>query len=362
VTSPEVQQVPEAREIEAGTMVRVCERCGTVCSTDQEWCLSCGVRLTEASQRLPGLRAAGLVVALAVVLAGGAAAASYAALRGDSRTAADVTTDASSPAVTPPPATPPAAPTTPVTPPTTTTVPPAGITPPSSVPDTAPIKPEKTPKVKTPTTPKTPSVPVAPVVPPSTPSGSGSSGSSSSGSSSGSSGSSSSGSGSKSGSGSSGSKDDASQTGPVTFAPGQGSIYDPDGLVADRGVEGNAIDGDLKSSWKVTLNAGATGGFGYVMDFDDPAVLKTLKIVTGTDGLVVKVYGTKKTTLPPDQLDLGWDTLTSDTTLDASASGTTLKLKAVSGAVKKYKHVLVWITQAPGTPAAAQIKELIPSR
>ncbi|MFA9217689.1 MAG: hypothetical protein ACEQSK_11365, partial [Sphingomonadaceae bacterium] len=64
-------------------MVRVCDRCGTVCSADQEWCLNCGVRMTEPSQRLPGLRATGLVVALAVLLAGGAAAASYAALRGE---------------------------------------------------------------------------------------------------------------------------------------------------------------------------------------------------------------------------------------------------------------------------------------
>ncbi|MGX6450105.1 hypothetical protein ACVU7I_18865, partial [Patulibacter sp. S7RM1-6] len=97
MTTPDGQPLQETPDAAPGAMVRACERCGTVCSTDQEWCLNCGVRLTEPSQRLPGLRAAGLTVGLAVLLAGGAAAASYAALRGDERSSANVPTTTPAP-------------------------------------------------------------------------------------------------------------------------------------------------------------------------------------------------------------------------------------------------------------------------
>lgn len=348
MTTPDGQQHQETPAVEPGATVRACERCGTVCSADQEWCLSCGVRMTEMNQRLPGLRAAGMVVALAVLLAGGAAAASYAALQNDPRTTAAVPT---APAVTPPAPTPSTTDPAAVTPPPTadTTIPPAvDTTPPASV---DPPKAAKTPKTTT-TTP--------PITPPAT--GSGSSGG---------------GSGSGSGSGGGGSTTTTTTTtekdppppttGPVTFASGQGSLYDPAEVVADRGEEGNAIDGDTSSAWKVTLNEGATGGFGYVLDFDDATALKSLTIYTPTDGLAVKVLGTTKSTLPPDAEDLGWDALSSETTLSGAKKGKTISLKEVGGRNRKYKHVLVWITTVPaaaaaGAAPAAQINELKATR
>lgn len=320
----------------SGSMVRVCDRCGTVCSADQEWCLNCGVRMTEASQRLPGLRAAGLVVALAVLLAGGAAAASYAALRGDARSAANVPAETTPGPVAAAPAPAPAAPVAPVA--------------------TAPTP---APPVTTATTPKKPKKETAPATPPAT-SDSGSAPSTGD-------------SGTNSGSNGSGTTTSqttttptttattpAEESGPVEFASGQGTIYDPKGIAADKGEEGNAIDGRTGSAWKVVLAPGQTGGLGYVLDFDDPTALKSLKIASGTAGLKIKVLGTTKSALPPDELDSNWDTIADGRTLKSGSQ--TVPLKAVSGAKSKYRHVLVLFTTVPGSPATAVIREFVANR
>ena len=344
VSTPEVPQPHVAPDAPTADMVRVCDRCGTVCSADQEWCLNCGVRMTEAGQRLPGLRAAGLVVALAVLLAGGAAAASYAALRGDARSAANVPADTTGAPVAQAPAT-----TTPVTP----------VTP---VPSTT----ASTTATTTSTAKKSP---VAPAAPPASSGSSGTAPATGGGSSSsGSTGSGSTGSGStgSTGSGSTGSGGGTTSTtktttttkepsGPLVFASGQGTIYDPNGVAADKGDEGNAIDGRTGTTWKVVLADGQTGGLGYVLDFDDPTTLKTLRIATKTSGLKVKILGTTDKALPPDELDSNWDTIASERTLKSGTNA--VPLKAVSGAKSKYRHVLVLFTSVPGTPATAEIRE-----
>lgn len=321
----------------SGSMVRVCDRCGTVCSADQEWCLNCGVRMTEAGQRLPGLRAAGLVVALAVLLAGGAAAASYAALRGDARSAANVPSETTPGPVAAAPA-PAPAPVVPVAPAATTpTVPPASTT-------------AAKPKKETPATPSTSGGETGSATPDSGSSGTGNTG------------------------GNTGTTPQTTTTtptttttrttedesGPVVFASGQGTIYDPKGVAADKGEEGNAIDGSRSSSWKVVLAPGQTGGLGYVLDFDDATALKSLKVTSGTSGLKIKVLGTTKSALPPDELDSNWDTIASDRTLKSGS--TTVPLKAVSGAKSKYRHVLVLFTTVPGSPATAIIREFVANR
>lgn len=321
----------------AANMVRVCDRCGTVCSADQEWCLNCGVRMTEAGQRLPGLRTAGLVVALAVLLAGGAAAASYAALRGDARSAANVpaeTTAAAPVAQAPAPAAP-AAP--------------------------APVAPAATTPQTTSTAKKAPSTPKAPSTGGSTGSATPDSGSSTPNT------------GSSGGGGGSTTTTTTSTTptttttktsqeasGPVVFAAGQGTIYDPAGVAADKGEEGNAIDGSTGTSWKVVLNEGQSGGLGYVLDFDDPTALRSLRISSGTAGLKIKVLGTTRSALPKDELDSNWDTIAADRTLKSGQN--TVPLKAVSGAKSKYRHVLVLFTEVPGSPATAVIREFVARR
>jgi hypothetical protein len=347
-------------------MVRACERCGTVCSTDQEWCLNCGVRLTEASQRLPGLRAAGLVVALAVLLAGGAAAASYAALRGDTRSAANVPVTTTAPPVAQVPPTTTAPPVDTAVP--TTGDPTASVPDTSATPDTSDVTPED-PNAGLPSTSsdagsldlpddsgagatpggtggaaQTPATPPATTPPTTTPT-------------------------KTEPTKTEPTKTDTTKTdadkpdddsGPLTFATGQGSIYDPSGVVADAGLQGNAIDGSTGSSWKVKLNEDQSGGFGYVLDFTPATAVKTVNVVSGTAGLKVKVLGTTQSALPPDVVDSGWETLASEKTLKTGPNP--IALEAVSGKAGKYRHVLIFVTEAPGTPAAATIREIRATR
>lgn len=343
VSTPTEQQPEGTPEPVAADMVRACDRCGTVCAADQEWCLNCGVRMTEASQRLPGLRTAGLVVALAVLLAGGAAAASYAALRGDARSAANVPADTTAAPVAVAPTTT-AAPVVPVTPAPTTT---------SSTTTTA----KKSPSVPAPSAPSAGTGAATPDTGGATGStggGTGSTGGSTGG-----------GTGSTGGGTGSADPDDDDTTtteeedptpsGPIVFASGQGSIYDPGDVAATTGDQAKAIDGSTGSTWKVVLKEGQTSGLGYVLDFTPATALKSLRIASGTAGLRIKVLGTTQSTLPPDALDNGWETIASDRTLKEGPNS--VPLKAVSGAKSKYRHVLVLFTTVPGTPATAEIRE-----
>lgn len=365
VTSPDEKQLQETPDAAAGTMVRACDRCGTVCSTDQEWCLNCGVRMTEPSQRLPGLRAAGLVVALAVLLAGGAAAASYAALRGDARSAANVPSETTGTPVAQAPAT-----TAPPAPTSTEAAPTASIPDTSSTPsgtsdldtsgssDTDDTAADTSSDVDTGGT--------GAATPSPTPSTSSDTNANAAADAAAAAAAAKKAAADKKAAEKKAAADKkkaeetAPVTGPVTFASGQGSIYDPNGVVADAGDQAKAIDGSTGSSWKVALNPEQTGGFGYVLDFDPAAKLKNVNVVSGTKGATVKVLGTKRSTLPPDAIDNGWDTLADETTLKEGDN--VIALQAVSGASSKYKHVLVLVTDTPGSPAALTIRELKATR
>lgn len=348
----QLQETPvEAPAADAGTMVRACERCGTVCSADQEWCLTCGVRMSPVSQRLPGLRAAGLVVSLAVLLAGGAAAASYAALRSDSPSTAAAPAGPAGTPVTPS--------TTPVTPPPVTPADPPAVdpAPTTDTPTTDEPAPDDleagAPPADLPTDPpaaETPA-PSAPATPPAeTPTDSGADATDAT---------------DETDSTDDKAKDDETKTekpkdesGPVTLASGQGSLYDPEGVVADRGDDGKAIDGNVKTGWTATLAEGKTGGYGFVIDFDNATALKTLSVFSPTKGLKVKVLGTTRATLPLAATDATWVELAAETTLKGSSKGTDLTLDGG----KKLRHVLLLVTAAPGTPASSQINEIQVSR
>ncbi|MGE4427723.1 MAG: hypothetical protein AB7G37_14830 [Solirubrobacteraceae bacterium] len=351
MTTPEEhQQEPVAGAPQAAT-TRDCERCGAGATADQEWCLGCGARMSPAVDRLPGLRAAAVTVAAAVLLAGGAAAAAYAALSNDASTTAQAPATASG---TPVPQTTAA----PVPPAVGTTPPAPAVTPPAGAEDDdttalddADADADDTTDLDTDTDTGADDADTDTSSSDSGSSGSsgGSSGSSSGSGSSGSSG----GSSGSSGSGGGGSTT-TTPSGPLTF--GSGSLYDPDGVLADKGDDGAAIDGRTSTVWKFSLAAGKTGGFGYVLDFTSPTTVKTLTLRAATKGMVVKVLGTTKRDLPPDALDLGWDALTSETPI--SGSSTKLALKDAAGRTRKYRHVLVLVTTAPGTPAAGEIAEI----
>jgi hypothetical protein len=354
VTTPEGQQPQETPAAADGGMVRACDRCGTICSADQEWCLACGVRMSPVSSRLPGLRAAGVVVSLAVLLAGGAAAASYAALRSDTSTTAAAPAGPAgtpvTPAQTPPPVTPAEDPAT--LPPVDEELPPI-----EDAPDLGDDLDDEASDVDLGPD-LSADVPADPVTPPDTSgdlppvdSGSGDTTDATDGTDT---------------STDSGSDTDTETetkpedtSGPIELASGQGSLYDPDGVVADRGDESRAIDGNVKTSWRATLAEGKTGEYGFVIDFEAATALKTMTLHSPTAGLKVKVLGTTRATLPETTTDAKWVELAPLKTLKGGAGASTdFKLDGA----KKLRHVLVLVTEAPGTPAASQINEIQLSR
>jgi hypothetical protein len=373
VTTSEGQHPQETPAPAEGGMVRACDRCGTVCSADQEWCLACGVRMSAVSTRLPGLRAAGVVVSLAVLLAGGAAAASYAALRSDTSTTAAAPAGPAGTPVTPAPTPPPV---TPAEDPTVPAPPVDEELPPLDDPDLGP-EPEDLaedfedeasdldlgPDLSS----GAPAAPPAPAPPIEAPADTGGDATDATDSTDDTSGPDSGGadSGTESGSGSRGGDTggdtgtEADASGPIELAIGQGSLYDPMGVVADRGDESRAIDGNVKTSWRTTLVDGKSGEFGYVLDFASPTALKTLTLHSPTEGLKVKVLGTTRKTLPASTTDAQWVELAPLQTLKGGAGASTdFKLDGA----KKLRHVLLLIAEAPGTPGASQINEIQISR
>lgn len=356
---PEGQQPQETAAVVDGGMVRACDRCGTVCSADQEWCLACGVRMSPVSSRLPGLRAAGVVVSLAVLLAGGAAAASYAALRSDTSTTAAAPAGPAGTPVTPSPTPPPVTPSEDqaALPPVDEELPP--VEDPADLGDSldeAASDPNLGPDTSA-------DLPVTPPdtssdLPPADTGGDATDATDDPGT--GTDTGTDTGSGSGSGKGDTGGKTDTgNETGPIELASGQGSLYDPDEVVADRGDESRAIDGNVKTSWQATLAEGKTGEFGYVLDFDAATALKTLTLHSPTKGLKVKILGTTRGTLPETTTDAKWVELAPLKTLKGGAGASTDF--ALDGA-KKLRHVLVLITEVPGTPAVSQINEIQLSR
>ncbi|MCK9250516.1 MAG: hypothetical protein M0P31_16265 [Solirubrobacteraceae bacterium] len=336
MTAPHEHEQDPVADAPSAAVARDCERCGAGATADQEWCLGCGARLTPAVERLPGLRAAAVTVAAAVLLAGGAAAAAYAALSNDASDVAQAPATASGTPV-PQATTPAVPPAVGTTPPASPTAPPADVEPDEDEDDTAALddedvedddttdldagagdddadaddgsdagSPSPTTSTRTTTT-TTRTTTTA-----------------------------------------------KSPSGPLSF--GSGSLYDPDGVLADKGDDGAAIDGKTSTSWKFTLNEGKAGGFGYVLDFATPTTVETLTLRNATKGMVVKVLGTTQRDLPPDALDLGWDALTSET--PTRSGSTKLSLKDAAGRTRKYRHVLVLVSTVPGTPAAGEIAEI----
>lgn len=349
----EGQHPQETAAAADGGMVRACDRCGTICSADQEWCLACGVRMSAVSQRLPGLRAAGVVVSLAVLLAGGAAAASYAALRSDTPTTAAAPAGPAGTPVTPSPTPPPVTPAEDqaALPPVDEELPPIEDPGLGDTLDDPVTDPDLGPDASA----DLPADPVVPDtsgdVPPADTGGDATDATDDPGTDSGTGGKTDTGTGDKT--------ETEDPTGPIELASGQGSLYDPDGIVTDRGDESRAIDGNVKTSWQATLAEGKTGEFGYVLDFDAATALKTMTLHSPTKGLKVKVLGTTRATLPETTTDAKWVELAPLKTLKGGAGASTDF--ALDGA-KKLRHVLVLVTETPGTPAVSQINEIQLSR
>jgi hypothetical protein len=322
---------PEA----AGT----CRACGAPMEAEQDWCLNCGTAAPGRLGERPGWRAASTVIALALLLVLGAVGAGYAALTGDSKPQQT--------ASTPPAATPPPAPQ--VTPPPATTQPPAATQAQPTTPTTA-AKPNKLPKVKTPTSGATSGSPIRPAPTPtpttSTPSTGTGTGT---------------GTGTNTGTGTgtgTGTTTQPADTGPqpIDLNADAGTVYDPYKRVKASGETTRALDDDASTSWYVDPTTPDQIAVGYAVDLGKLQGVREIDLQTPTPGFRVEIYATDETALPPDILDTRWSHIKDVSNIGAKDDG---QQKIVLGAgTSKYRNVLLWFTQPPTDAPRLRITEL----
>jgi hypothetical protein len=306
---------------------------------EQDWCLNCGTAAPGRLGERPGWRAASTVIALALLLVLGAVGAGYAALTDDSQPEQT----ASAPAAAPPAA-------AQVAPPAATTQAPAATQPPATA--TTPAKPQKLPKVKTPTAGATPGSPITPTPTTSTPATNAGTGT---GTNTGTTGT---GTGTNTGTTGSGTTTTPADTGPkpIELNGDAGTVYDPFKRVKDSGETTRALDDDPSTSWYVDPTVPTQVAVGYVVDLGKLQGVRQINLQTPTPGFRVEIYATDETTPPPDILDTRWSHIKDVSDVGAKDDG---KQKIVLGAgTSKYRNVLLWFTQPPTDGPRLRIAEL----
>lgn len=275
----------------------------------QDWCLECGTAAPGRLGARPGWRAAFTVVGLTTLLLCCALIATYAALTSDAeRTASappagsgdpitaqtpgvadsDAPPQLIQPGVTGPGVTPPATPSaTQNTPLIPTTKPPAGALNKPIIPSPQPPTPPASNNADTPNA-------SANNATGSTGNGSGSTGSTGA-------------------TGSTGTANAANAPVTIKFAKDAARTYDPTKRAgAEFGPAALAIDAKPDTVWDVTVPAdGQPIAAGLVIDLGKPYALRSLRLVTPTDGFTVEIYGAKSAKeLPEDVIDKRWIHLT----------------------------------------------------
>lgn len=302
------QQAPQAPAAPA------CANCGAPMAPGQDWCLQCGAGApgsVGASGRGPFV--AVLIGTLVLLLA--AAGAGYAALSRKPKRAPVVVATVAAPA---PPA--PAPATTPATPGVATT-------------PSAPLaKPPKIPlKAATPTTSATTPAPVtkpsiqsttstpstatgAPANPPA--------------------------------------GEPASEA--LLLDTDAASTYNPYGYPAAWfGDPSLTIDGDPTTGWTAQVNPSTAPHLaeGVLLDLKGASRLASVKLITGTPGIRVQVYGTKAKTAPASITDPAWIPLSRSIVVRKRQAKIPLRHRTAA-----YRFVTVWVSAAPasavGTPEA----------
>lgn len=316
----EVKTPPETpSETPAPTVA--CATCGAAMQPAQEWCLECGTarpdRLTAVR---PSWRGGAAVLAVTGVLAVGAVAAAWAGLSADAkRVAADTTQAALPPGAAQQQAAPPAATPQPppaAAPPPATTTPPKTSTPPAAKAPATPTRsaPAATPKATTKAPAAKPKDTTAP-----------------------------------------------QHTKPVAklvavdLQPQDAKTYNPYNRTGAESADPKlAIDGDAKTAWTASLDA-ATGGqsaIGVDLALGKLTGLRTLKLGTPTPGMTIEIYGARTQDAPVSVQDPGWTHIA--TQLDVAKDGTI----RLGGGTDKYRHLLIWITEAPPEGGQVSLSEL----
>ncbi|MGH2897288.1 MAG: hypothetical protein ACRDMZ_01330, partial [Solirubrobacteraceae bacterium] len=139
----------------------------------------------------------------------------------------------------------------------------------------------------------------------------------------------------------------------LTFAKDAAQTYDPlKRAGAEFGPAANAIDGKPATVWDVVVPAdGQPIGAGLVIDLGKPYALRSLRLITPTEGFTVEIYGaTSAKELPTDVIDKRWIHLTDSTsTLDDEL----IVLKG-KGDGAKVRLVLLYVT-LPGEPTDPKV-------
>ncbi|HXD54494.1 MAG TPA: discoidin domain-containing protein [Solirubrobacteraceae bacterium] len=298
---------PEATAPAPQPAAGACEKCGARMSPGQDWCLQCGAG-APGSMSGGGWRGLAGVLAATAVLVLGAAAAGYAALSKKTPRTPVVTRTVAQ--ATPPATSAPVVPTTPapVTP----------LTKPPKIPLTA-----STPK----TSPTTPIVTTPTTTPTTTPSGSNTGGSNAS---------------------------EEKQPEALLLDTNAASTYNPYNYPAEWfGDPSLAIDGDNTTGWSAQVNPASAPNLaeGLVIDLKSSHRLTAVKLITGTPGMNVQVYGSAAKTLPASIVDPAWVPISHLVVVKKRHARIGLRNKS-----KAYRFLALWISRAPassvGTPQA----------
>ncbi len=304
--APEQPPVP-APELQAPG----CGKCGAPLAPGQDWCLQCGAG-APGGVGGGGWKPLAVVLAATLALALGAAAAGYAALSKKGRSAPVVTSTV--PAATTPTAVVPQA-STPTTP---TTVP--SIAKPPKIPLKAATPP---PAVTTPAT--TPSTPAStPTTPAQTTPSTG------------------------------GSKSEPAEPTALVLDTNAASTYNPYNYPASFfGDPSLTIDGDPTTGWTAQVNPATAPDLaeGVLLDLKSSHKLSAVKLVTGTPGIMVQVYGSAAKSVPASITDPAWTPLSR--LIDVKKRKARIGLRNQK---KSYRFIALWISRAPqsalGTPEA----------
>jgi hypothetical protein len=321
----EVQTPPETPPTTPEPTV-ACATCGAAMQPGQEWCLECGTaRADRLSATRPSWRGGAAVLVVTGVLVAGAAAAAWAGLSADSKRVAASETQAALPAAqTQPPAAaqpPPAA---------TTTQPPAATPPPAATTKkTTPPPAAKAPTTSTPATAAPAPAPAAPATPKATTTPKDTT-----------------------------SPQHAKPLGKlvaVDLQPTDAKTYNPYNRTgADQADPKLAIDGDAATAWTASIDPSANGqsAIGVDLALGKLTGIRQLKLTTPTPGMTIEIYGARTTDAPVSVQDPSWTHIA--TQLDVSKDGT---IRLGSG-TDKYRHLLIWITQAPPDGQQVSLGEL----
>jgi hypothetical protein len=280
----------------------------------QDWCLECGEARTDRLAGAPSWRSGAAVLGVTGVLVAGAVAAAWAGLSADARRVAAPDAQASLPAPAPaPPA-----------PPPSQTQPPAPATPPPAAAPKA-KQAAKKPKTSTPPAVKTPAAPApvakAPVKPkttaPAKP------------------------------------KTATAKLVALDLADDAATTYNPYARPENDFTDAKlTLDGDRATAWTATFSGSQSGAVGVDLAFDKAAGVRALQVRTATPGMTLEIYASRSSSEPVSIQDPGWDHLA--TQLDV---GSNERIRLGDGTVR-YRHVLIWPTEAPPEGDHVALNEL----